>query len=59
MKTPRRPAFHTLLRLLLAAVLILGAAAPLLAGSIAEVKLTLPVRARLDLAGRKTIAPAG
>ena len=58
MKTPDRPAFHTPLRLLLAAGLMLGAAAPILAGSVAEVKLTLPVRARLDLAGRKTIAPA-
>ena len=41
-----------------AIVLLLGSAAlPLLAGT-AEVRLTLPVRARLDLAGYRTIAPA-
>ncbi len=41
------------------AVLLLAEAVvpPVLAG-IAEVKLTLPVRARLDLTGRRTIAPA-
>ena len=37
-------------------VLTLGAALPLLAAS-TEVKLTLPVKARLDLAGIRTIAP--
>jgi len=39
-----------------AALVGICAAASLLAATV-EVKLTLPVRARLDLAGRKTIAP--
>ena len=61
MKTRRpahRPASLTLLLPALAAAMLLADAAPLAAGATTEVKLTLPVRARLDLAGRKTIAPA-
>ena len=43
--------------LALAAVAALAAlAAPIFAGTV-EVKLTLPVRARIDLEGRRTIAP--
>ena len=41
----------------LGGLLALAATPPVIAAS-TEVKLTLPVRARLDLAGRKTIAPA-
>jgi hypothetical protein len=43
--------------LLCTASLLAPAAAPLAAKTV-EVRLTLPVRARLDLAGRKSIAPA-
>ena len=47
------------MRMILAGVLLLSAVAPpVIAGGVTEVKLTLPVRARLDLGGRKTIAPA-
>jgi len=53
-----RASFDTPLRIALAAALLLAAALPLIAATTTEVKLTLPVRARLDLAGRKTIAPA-
>ena len=50
----RKIALSTLAVLILASVAVW--AAPLFAGTV-EVKLTLPVRARIDLEGRKTIAP--
>ncbi|MCP3963167.1 MAG: hypothetical protein GY719_35455 [bacterium] len=45
-------------RTALVALLLLPALVPVAEAATTEVKLTLPVRARLDLAGRKTIAPA-
>ncbi len=46
------------IRAVLAVLLIAAASAPVAFAGTREVKLTLPVRARLELAGRKTIAPA-
>ena len=54
-KTTRRRRLSALLPL--AALLVVAPAPPADAGT-TEVKLTLPVRARLDLAGRRSIAPA-
>ena len=45
-------------RTALVALMLFPALVPVAEAATTEVKLTLPVRARLDLAGRKTIAPA-
>ncbi len=54
----RSMGFSKVARVFLAALTALPVAAPLVAATTAEVKLTLPVRARIDLAGRRTVAPA-
>lgn len=53
--TPSRTVVRSLVAVALVALPV-GAPAPVEAGT-TEVKLTLPVRARLDLEGRRTIAP--
>ena len=45
-------------RVALATLLLAAVTVPVWAAAVTEVKLTLPVRARLDLTGIKTIAPA-
>ena len=58
MKTTSFGATRRTARAVLVTLLLLPALAPVAEAATTEVKLTLPVRARLDLTGRKTIAPA-